>query len=96
MKIAIPKNIEELKQHLRDPLFKNSYYLMMTPVVGSLLGFIFWMVVARFYSTAEVGLAATIFSAMGLIAAFSGLGFNIGLIRYLPKEDDKQGMIKRG
>jgi O-antigen/teichoic acid export membrane protein len=30
---------------------------------------------------------------MSLIAAFSGLGLNIGLIRYLQKEDDKEGMI---
>jgi O-antigen/teichoic acid export membrane protein len=50
---------------------------MMTSVVGSLLGFIFWIAVARFHSTANVGLTAAIFSATGLLAAFSGLGLNV-------------------
>ena len=48
MKLAIPKNRKQLKQHLNDPLFKNSYFLMATTVIGSLLGFIFWMLVASF------------------------------------------------
>ena len=48
MKLTIPKTRTELKQHLNDPLFKNSYFLMATTVIGSLLGFIFWMLVASF------------------------------------------------
>ncbi|MDY6965809.1 MAG: oligosaccharide flippase family protein [Halobacteriota archaeon] len=93
MKLAIPKNIDELREHLSDPLFKNSYYMMLTSVIGSPLGFVFWIVVTRFYSTEEVGLAVAIFSATGMIAAFSGLGLNFGVIRFLPKEEDKQGLI---
>ena len=30
MKLTIPKTRTELKQHLNDPLFKNSYFLMAT------------------------------------------------------------------
>jgi len=93
MKIAIPKNRKELKQHLNDPLFKNSYFLMATTVIGSLLGFFFWMLVARYYTPHDVGIATALISAANLLAVFSLLGFGFGIRRFLPNENDKQGMI---
>ena len=93
MKLAIPKNRKQLKQHLNDPLFKNSYYLMATTVICSILGFIFWMLVARYYTPHDVGLATALISAASLLVAFSLLGFNFGVTRFLPNEKDKQGMI---
>ena len=93
MKIGIPKTRKELKQHLNDPLFKNSYFLMASTVVGSLLGFIFWILVARYYTPHDVGLATALISAASLLVAFSLLGFNFGVTRFLPNEKDKQGMI---
>ncbi|WP_456327152.1 hypothetical protein [Archaeoglobus sp.] len=32
MKIWIPKNREDLKEHLSDPLFKNAYFLMLSSI----------------------------------------------------------------
>ena len=93
MKIAIPMNRKNLKSHLCDPLFKNSYFLMMSTVVGSVLGFVFWMAVARLYTPDEVGLATALISAANLLVVFSLLGFNFGILRFLPNEEDKQGMI---
>ena len=51
------------------------------------------MVVARSYSASEVGLASALISAIGLLSLFSMLGLNIGLIRFLPRERDKTGMV---
>ncbi len=93
MKITIPKNRSELKQHLNDPLFKNSYFIMLTSASISIFGFIFWIIVARFYTPHDVGLATAIFSMAQLIGVFSGLGLGFGLIRYLAKREDKQEMI---
>ena len=84
MKLAIPKNRKELKQHLNDPLFKNSYYQMASAAVTSVLGFIFWIVAVRYFETAAVGLASAIIAALGLLSLFSNLGLGIGLIRFLP------------
>ena len=89
MKLWIPKNRKELKQHLNDPLFKNSYFLMASTAVTSVFGFIFWILAARFYETADVGLASAIIAALGLLAIFSNLGLGIGLIRFLPGAKDK-------
>jgi len=93
MKIMIPKNRKELKRHLNDPLFKNSYFLMTSTVVGSILGFVFWLLVARCYTPHDVGLATALISAANLLVVFSLLGFGFGVARFLPKEENKQGMI---
>lgn len=59
----------------------------------NLLGVVFWIVVARLYPPDEVGLATALISAIGVIGLLSRLGFGTGLVRYLPQEGDKRGMI---
>ena len=93
MKITIPKNTKELKQHLNDPLFNNSYFMMVSTIIGSILGFVFWMLVTRYYTPHDVGLATALISAANLLSAFSLLGFNFGILRFLPNEKDKTDMI---
>ncbi len=93
MKISILQTKTELKQHLNDPLFKNSYFLIATTIIGSILGFIFWILTARYYTPHDVGLATALISAVNLLVALSLLGFNFGVTRFLPNEKNKQGMI---
>lgn len=95
MKQPIPyfkkKTIETtktLRAQFRLPLYTNAFYLMLNSVVGSLLGFIFWIIVARFYTATDVGLAAAIIAAVGLLASLSDLGLGYGLIRFLPEAKD--------
>ncbi|MDY6864485.1 MAG: oligosaccharide flippase family protein [Halobacteriota archaeon] len=92
MKLKIP-SIKELKGHLRDPLYRNSIFLMMSSLTNAGSGFFFWIIAARFYSTEDVGLASAIISAMGLISIFSVLGFDIALVRFLPEREDKSELI---
>ena len=93
MKIWIPKNREDLRRHLSDPLFKNAYFLMLSSITSAGSGFFFWLIVARFYSAEDVGLASAIISATGLIAMLSLLGFDVSLVRFLPERDDKAELI---
>jgi len=92
----IPKSLNELKIHLKDPLFKNSYYILLTSVSISIFGLIFWVIVARFYSPDEVGLASAILSMSQLICAFSTLGLNYSIIRFYAQRDDRIDMINSG
>jgi hypothetical protein len=69
---------------LHDPLFKNSYYLMGNTILSAGSGLFFWTFAPRFNSPKELGLGSAMLAAMGL---------HIGLIRYLPGEEDKGGMI---
>jgi len=66
---------------------------MISTGIMSVLGFVFWMVIARLFTTHDVGLATTIISVMGLITGLSVLGLNVALIRYLPRAKDKSKKI---
>jgi len=90
MKFAIP-SLLEVKGRFKDPLYKNSFFLMATGGLGGVLGFVFWIVAARFYTPSEVGIASALIAAMMLLGTFSRLGFDIGIIRFLSAEEDKRG-----
>ena len=79
--------------HLKDPLFKNSYYILLTSGSISFFGLVFWIIVARFYSPENVGLASAILSMSQLICAFSTLGLNYSVIRFFSQRDDRIKMI---
>lgn len=76
-----------------DSLYKNSIFLMISTVILSGFGFVFWIINARLFTAEEVGLATTLISVMTLITTFSLLGLGTGLIRYLPKSKRKNDKI---
>jgi O-antigen/teichoic acid export membrane protein len=83
----------QVRHQIRDPLYRNSLFLIANTILTSSLGFFFWVVVARFYTEEEVGLGAAIISAMTLLALLSRLGLDIALIRFLPKAEKPVDMI---
>ncbi len=82
-----------LKQVATTPLYSNAFYLMLNTAVMALCGFFFWMVVARFYTEAEVGFGSATISAISLLASISLVGLNTSLIRFLPHADKPQELI---
>ncbi len=72
-----------------DSLFNNASYLVANSILGSLAGFVFWLIAARLYTAEDVGLASTIISAIGLIALLSNFGFSISFIRFLSGSKEK-------
>jgi O-antigen/teichoic acid export membrane protein len=86
-------DIKSVVEHIKSPLYRNSFFLMANTVVTSGLGFFFWMVVARFYTEAEVGWGSAVISAISLLALLSVPGFGAALIRFLPKAEKPQEMI---
>jgi O-antigen/teichoic acid export membrane protein len=65
-------------------LYRNAFYLVLYSAANSLTGILFWIAAARLYSTEAVGLASAGIAAIGLVAIFSSLGLDYGLIRFLP------------
>jgi O-antigen/teichoic acid export membrane protein len=74
-------------------LYRNALYLVMSFGVNALLGFVFWILATRFYSAEDVGLASAAISAVALLALLSGLGFDYGLIRFLPTSGEKSAAM---
>lgn len=79
--------------HFKDPLYANSYWLIIGTAITSVSGFLFWAIVTRYYAISDVGIATAIFSLIGIFTLFAELGLNFGIVRCLPEEVDKQNMI---
>jgi len=93
MKHLLQKGLIYGKIFLKDSLFNNSIYLISSTIATAFLGFIFWIVAARYYSAEEVGFGSTIVSLMMFLSYLTLLGFNISIIRYLPKANRKSDLI---
>lgn len=74
-----------LRAHLRDPLHRTGYLLVLGATVSSLLGFVFWALAARTYPAHVVGLNSAAISAMVFVSGVCQLGLNAVLVRYLPR-----------
>lgn len=87
MAVAFPKNFSEVRQRLREPLIRNSFFIMASSFIAAGFGFFFWMIAARFYSQADVGIATALMSSMGLLILISRLGLDQAVIRFFPQRD---------
>ena len=87
MAVALPKNFSEVRRHLEQPLIRNSFFIMASSFVAAGFGFFFWMIAARLYSQADVGIATALMSSMGLLILISRLGLDQSVIRFFPNRD---------
>ncbi len=81
--------ITKLKSLYVDPLYRNSIALMLNSALASFFGFLFWIVAARMMPAKDIGLATAAISAAALIVGLSRLGFDAGLVRYLPESKNQ-------
>ena len=77
-------------------MMRNSLYLIVSSGVQAALGFVFWIVVARLFSAADVGRASSLISATIVIAYLALLGLNSTFVRYLPTSPDRDALITSG
>jgi O-antigen/teichoic acid export membrane protein len=66
---------------------------MFNTTVTTGMGFIFWMVVARYYTEYEVGMAAAIIAVISMLSLISSLGLDVALVRFLAKAKEPVKMI---
>jgi len=59
----------------------------------TIFGFIFWAINTRLFSPEEVGLASALLAAVELLVMTSLLGFDVSLIRFIPKSPSKKEII---
>ena len=78
---------------LTDHLVRNSLYLMLASGLQAALGFTFWVIVARLFSTGDVGRASSLVTAISLLAILSLFGLNSTLVRFLPTAKDRDALI---
>lgn len=78
------------------PLIQSGLSLVMSSVVASALGFLFWLLAARQYDSADLGVGSAVITAMILLADVSHLGLRTGLVRFVPTAGpDTRALIAR-
>lgn len=83
MKFIISKSKEQLK----DPLFKNSLFIILSSLESAVFGFFFWFLAAKLYTVEEIGFATAMISSLGLLNSISRLGVDQSMIRFFPEMD---------
>jgi O-antigen/teichoic acid export membrane protein len=79
-----------------DHMVRNSLYLVLNSGTQAVLGFAFWILTARLFSTEDVGRASSLISAAMLIGFLALLGLNTTFVRYLPRVPDPDKLISAG
>jgi len=77
----------------RSALYRDSFFLMAANVSNAAFGFLFWTAAARLYQPQDVGFAAAVISAVGLLALLSALGLDYALVRFLPQSPAPHSII---
>ena len=75
---------------MSDSLYRNSIYLILSNAVLAVFGYVFWLINAKLYSAADIGLASALIAAINLIVNLSLVGFNTAVIRMLPQYTNQQ------
>jgi aminoglycoside phosphotransferase (APT) family kinase protein/O-antigen/teichoic acid export membrane protein len=70
--------------HVSTPLYRNAYALMLNSVTTSVLGMGYWILAARNYTTAAVGLNSAAISAMMFLAGVAQLNLMGAELRFIP------------
>lgn len=74
-------------------LHSNALFLIVAQGVMTVFGYVFWIIIARFYKSHDVGIASTLISVATLISQISILGLNNALVRFLPTSNQKNDKI---
>lgn len=74
----------------------NSLYPMLGTGVTAVLGFVFWVFVARLFPESEVGLAGTLIALYTMLSTLALVGFETSAVRFLARDSRKNESITTG
>jgi O-antigen/teichoic acid export membrane protein/thiamine kinase-like enzyme len=83
-RIATRPQLARLIDHLRTPLYRNGYALVFSSAATSVLGVVYWVLAARYYTPAAIGLNAAVLSTMMFLASLAQLNMMNALNRFVP------------
>ncbi len=75
---------QQIITHLRTPIYRNGYFLMISSLATSGIGLLYWILAAHRYSTYMVGINSAIIAAMTFLAGVSELNLMSALMRFIP------------
>jgi O-antigen/teichoic acid export membrane protein len=76
-----------------EELQANASYLLLNTVAMGAFGFVFWLIAARLSPAADVGVAASLVTALSMIAYLSLFGLSSSIVRFLPGSRDAGRLV---
>jgi O-antigen/teichoic acid export membrane protein len=89
VQLAVPMRwVPRIVQRARsDSLVRNSLYIMMSTVITSGFGYVFWVIAAHAFTRQEVGIGGAVISLCSMVALLTYLGPQAMLIESLPASE---------
>src|SRR5689334_11486168 len=82
-----------LLAHVRIPLYRNAYALMFSSATTSVLGVVYWVLAARYYTTEAVGVNSAAIAALMFLSGVAGLYLDGAFIRFIPRAGTATGRL---
>lgn len=79
----------QLVEHVRTPLHRDGYALVVNSAFTAATGLAYWLVAARFYSPHAVGLNSALISSMMFLSGVAGLNLANVVVRFLPGSGER-------
>jgi O-antigen/teichoic acid export membrane protein len=79
-----------------DSLLRNSFFLFLNLAVQAAVGFVFWLLCARLFTTDQVGTATTMIAGALCISLISLFGIDSTFVRLLPTSRNRNEEITVG
>jgi O-antigen/teichoic acid export membrane protein len=76
--------ISSLVAHVRTPVHRDGYALVLNSGITAVIGLVYWMVAARTYPARVVGVNSALIATMMFLAGISQLNFSNILVRFIP------------
>ena len=76
------------RAHVREPLYRSAYSLIVNTGLNAVLGLGFWVVAARLYPADEVGRDSVLIATMMTVSSICQLNLGNAIPRFLPQVAD--------
>ena len=96
-KITLRKGIvHACNSFASDSFYRNTLYLLLNMGIATVTGFLFVLICAHLYSQTDFGYATSLLGALGVATAFSNVGMNRTLVRFMGKSSKKSQDLVTG
>jgi len=84
------KYFKKIYSHfMHDSFYRNSIYLLANMGFSTIAGFFFVIICTHLYTQTNFGYATSLFGALGVATAFSNIGMNRTIVRFLGRSTNK-------
>jgi len=77
--------LDAVADHVRTPLYRDAYALLISNGLTSGLGVAYWALAARLFSPDAVGIASVLLSCLLFVSSVTQLNGRVALLRFVPE-----------